>query len=155
MTQQRTTILDAAKTALDGWYGPSGSEDRIFRKVWRRAWRPNNSVRPAATIVDNGQKRVENEDDAESEIFAVAWVIVIDLAENWDRQDPYTEWSDYIADIIKKFHNWCGAGCGEFNTTYVSDDPFDVLLVDGASKEIWTIEFETQYIAEVNAIDVL
>ena len=151
MASQRTNILDATKTRLNGCYGPSGTEETRYRKMWRRAWRPGNDIRPALTVVDNGQRRGDTHEPESVELI-LGVQLVIDLEENWDRQVPYQDWGDHLDALIGKLENWMAPyGITEFQ--YQDDDLFTVLIMDGASQEIWVVNFDVHYFKEVELKD--
>jgi hypothetical protein len=145
MPEIRTSILDLTRTRVDdGFNSTGGSEARLFRNTWRRPWLPGNIIRPACTIVDDGQRK-EGDSDTTCRDLIVKPKLVIDLAENWERQEPLQDWSDSVQKIIKHLVNWMPPGCGVERYEYIDDDPLDVLLQAGTSESIWVIRFEVKY----------
>ena len=153
---QRTKILDAWVDRLEKLYGPTGSTEKIFRFIRRGAWRPGNPIRPGLTIIDDGQEITFNELDDEknddgqtgSSDATLKIKIVLDLAENWDREQPNRDWSNIVQDVARRFGNWCPAGFGIMNTRYMGDDFFDFLAGEGKSEQLWMLEFEVDYFFE-------
>lgn len=145
MASIRTLILDETRKRIDDHFNATGgSVERLFRNTWRRPWMPGNIVRPSCTVVDDGQRK-EDDSDVTCRDLIVKIRLVIDLAENWERQQPFVDWSDRVQKIIKDLVNWMPPGCGVERFEYISDDPIDVLLAAGKSESIWIIEFEVKY----------
>jgi hypothetical protein len=143
--QIRTSILDQTRTRIEGHFGVTGGTiERLFRHVWRRPWRPGNTIRPAITVSDDGQRKEADSDNTCRDLI-VRPQLTIDLAENWDRQQPFEDWSDRVQKIIKDLVNWCPPGCGVERYEYISDDPFDVTLQGAKSESVWIVDFEVKY----------
>lgn len=141
----RTSILDQTRARVEAHFGITGGTiEKLFRQVWRRPWTPGNTVRPAATISDGGQRK-EADSDTTCRDLVLRPVITIDLAENWERQAPLDDWTDRVQKIIKDLVNWCPPGCGVQRFEYADDDPFDVLMQKVKSESIWVIQFEVTY----------
>ena len=141
----RTLILDQTRARVEAHFGAAGGTiEKLFRHVWRRPWMPGNTIRPAATIADGGQRK-ENDSDNTCRDLIVRPNIIIDLSENWERQAPLDDWSDRVQKIIKDLVNWCPPGCGVERFEYIDDDPFDVYVQNAKSESIWTINFEVKY----------
>ena len=141
----RTKILDAVAARVEARYGAeTGTIGQWFRKVVRGPWQPGNKMRPACTVTDFGQRRGEkvNSDVTKSRILA--FHLVLDLQENWDREEKNQDWSDRVQKIIAGIQNHKAAG-GMKRLDYVQDDPFEVVLTNGASEQIWIVEFEAEY----------
>lgn len=151
--KQRTKILtDVAVRLNDKFNLATGSDIQLFRSVRRGAWRPGNAIRPALTVVDDGQA-IESPNDEEGRMLTLRYKIVIDLAENWDRQTPMEDWSDRVETIWVCLQNWMVVGTGMLRHDYISDDPFDVIVAQGKSETIWVIEMEARYVADVGDMD--
>lgn len=152
MTQQRTTILDAVKTRLAGFYGPSGTEEKIFRQTRRGPLQPTDvSMRPCLTVTDDGQERVAPwGDDTEERQLRI--LVTLHLAETWDRQAAVQEWGDNVERIVTKLANWCPTATGALQMNYVRDDPFDVIFTSGGSEAVWVIEFACRYFVEQGGV---
>lgn len=152
---QRTKILDAWAARLGELYGPTGTE-KIFRSIRRGAWKPGNPTRPALTIVDDGQEITAHElDDKDNDpsletgsCDAILKIkLILDLEENFDREHTNKDWTNIVQDIVRRFANW-RPGCGVMNTRCEGDDPYDVLMDEGKSQQIWIIEFTVDYFFE-------
>lgn len=144
--QQRTTILTNIKTRLNGYYGPSGTEDKLFREVRMGPIRPV-TMHPTLTIVDGGQERNSPWDDEQQEriLRPELWLT---LADNWTRLANQQEWTDNVEMLIQKLNNWMIPNCGVLNMLYVRDEPFDVIWTEGETAAIWMVEFECRYFTE-------
>lgn len=142
MAGRRTRILQAVATALNDEFGPNAQE-ALFRKTVRRgAWRPGETVVPACTVVDNGCRREVGEDDGTIDLV-LSVMVYIDVAENWDREEAFEDWSDRVESIAKKLHNLQVIKTGLVR--YVDDDPWEVLLTNGKSQALWSVQFEVEY----------
>ena len=148
---QRARILDGYKDRIQALFGP-GTAANYFRSVTRRPWMPNAAVRDCATVVDNGQRRSESgSNDETGRFWILSWSIVIDLAANWEREKTAADWSDKVQAIALAVQNWLPTkGC--MNSEYVSDEPIQVNLTSGEAVNVWVIEFETEYLADVGAL---
>jgi len=146
-------ILSAIKERLNQKFGPGGDEEEIFRAVWRRPWKPGNTVRPALTVVDDGQMKTDgNPEDSKDVVLKIK--LMLDLAANWDREAAQDTWSPRIQAIVESLINWLPTGAiGVTRLDYLSDDPLDVLIPDGKSESIWVIEFECTYFLDVETRD--
>lgn len=145
MATIRTLILDQTRDRMEAhWGATGGTKEKLFRNVWRRPWLPGNTIRPACTVVDDGQRK-ESDSDMTYRDLLLRLKLVIDLAENWERQAPLQDWSDRIQNIIIDLVNWMPPGCGAERFEYVDDDPFDVLLQATKSESIWVVMFEVKY----------
>ena len=144
-TTIRTKILDLTRDRIEAHFGATaGTIEKLFRNTWRRPWRPGNTVRPACTVVDDGQRK-EGDSDVPCRDLVVRPKLVIDLAENWERQAKMQDWSDSIQKIIIDLVNWMPPGCGVERYEYTDDDPFEALLQNGKSESIWVVMFEVKY----------
>jgi len=151
MSQQRTSILNKFKTRLNTYYGPSGSELKMFRKVLGGPLRPTKQ-HPSATISDNGQsKGPDNDEVSQGRILGIrTW---LHLSDTWERLTTFQEWSDNVELIIHKMQNWLPASCGATRMEYVSDDPIDVIFTSGATEALWVVDFEAHYFTEMELRD--
>jgi len=141
----RTSILDQIRVRIEAHFGvTAGTILKLFRNTWRRPWMPGNTVRPSCTVVDDGQRK-EADSDNTCRDLTVKIRLVIDLAENWERQQSIEDWTDIVQKIIKDLVNWFPPGCGVERLEYISDDPFDVLLQGAKAESVWIIEFEVKY----------
>lgn len=145
MATIRTLILDQTRERIEAHYGATdGTKEKLFRQVWRRPWLPGNTIRPACTVVDDGQRKEDFSDVLYRDLM-LRINLVIDLAENWERQAAMQDWSDRIQDIIVDLVNWMPPGCGVERFEYVDDDPLDVLLQNAKAESVWIVRFEVKY----------
>ena len=150
----RSDILSGIRDRVEDRFDvTNGSDLKLFRSVWRRAWRPGNKVRPACTVVDRGQRNAGRDDPDASKDVLLSYHLMIDLKEQWDRQTPYEDWSDNVQGIIEALQNWLPVGCGVVTHDYVDDDPWEVELAHGAREEVWLIAMEVGYILDVEGRD--
>ena len=151
---QRGTILKSIKARAIDLFGPQGEVEKIFRGVSRSAWQPGaNTARPWATVVDDGQKVGEQYVDGSetqrdgSEDRTLNVKIVIDLEDNWGREETYETWTQRIEAICAAITNKLIPGVGCLRVRYISDEPFTVIFGD-QSQEIWILEFEVDYFVD-------
>lgn len=152
----RATILSNIRLRIEDQFSIKAADpaQRWFRDVWRRPWRPLNPLRPACTIVDVGQVNNEQTDeDVSSRTRTLSYHLVIDLAENWDRQTLSEDWSDRVELIHVSLENWLKAGPGLISHKYLNDDPLEVLLKSGQTESVWIVQMEAQYFINVGLPD--
>lgn len=145
---QRTSILWDTTARLSGFYGPAGTEIKLFRKVQRGPMRPMSPVLPALTVMDTGQRRGEAHDE-ESEERILGIRLALQLADEWEKVGKVEEWSDNVELLIHKMVNWCPTSRGVRTMRYEQDDWIDWTFASGASEATWFIDFECQYFVEV------
>ena len=138
--QLRTLTLDQITTRVKERFGP-GKDREFFREVERRQWFPGSQVRPKAWIVDDGQSRVTNAADKDGgEEFQQKYKIILDLRDNWEREQPFIDWTDRVQEIVLHLLNWLPT-TGVIDHKYEDDEPFDAILASGAVQSIWIISF--------------
>jgi hypothetical protein len=151
-TTPRAMILHKVRDMLaEEFTLQGGRTQQVFRGVWRRPWRPQNHVRPSATVADYGGtagNRAHDSDTTKSRILA--FHVILDLDANWDREIEIQDWTELVAKVIGKVQNY-NPKCGCKRLDYVSDDPFEVVLAEGSSEQIWVIQFEAEYFEDVSA----
>ncbi len=136
---ERMKILSAAG---------SGREGSWFREIFRRQWAPGNPTRPALWVTDNGCRRSGEGDSDATKTRILSVQLVLDLEANWKREADADLWSDRVETICLNLQNY-RSGPGVYRSDYMSDDPFDVVLLDGKVEAIWLVEFEVEYFVEV------
>ncbi|MCE5257008.1 MAG: hypothetical protein LLF89_09210 [Spirochaetaceae bacterium] len=147
----RTQIKQNVGELLDAKFSlAKGSDGQWFRQIKVGPWTPGNKVRPAATVVDFGGSKDDKNDSDTTKGRTLKLHVVLDLVDQFDRENKAADWSDRVEQIALAIQNY-RAGAGVTRMDYVNDDPFEVLLVGGASEQIWVIEFEADYFVEVPA----
>lgn len=141
MSDRRKRLLEATRERIEKLFGSQGATKPLFREVWRRAWQPGNAIREACTVVDMGQRRADPEDNTSTNLI-LGVKLVLDLADEWRREDAYAAWTDNVSEIIAAMENWRPYPFVLFYT-YQKDEPFTVILGDNR-EEIWEIEFEVE-----------
>lgn len=147
----RTIILDNLATRMEAKFSrEKGTVRQLFRQIKRGPWEPGNVTRPACTIVDYGAKRGEknNSDTTKGRVLAIQFVL--DIEANWTREKDCQDWTDNVAQIINNIQNY-KAGPGLLRLDFETDNPFEVILADGASEQIWIIEFEAEFFEDYAA----
>lgn len=143
MESKRTRIVQAIANRMEERFGPDGQVGNYFRKVRRGQWRPGSATRPMCTIVDDG-KRTEIQEDTAGSDLALDIKLILDLNENWDREEAFEDWSDRVEQIVTALANWLPINAVR-TIRYVGDDPFEVVFQGGKSEQIWIVEFEVNY----------
>lgn len=151
-TRQRTRILEAFKTRLNTLFNSkTGTEQKLFRAVWRRQLVPaGETMFPAVTVVDDGQRRGDETDQEEvGETRVLGVRIVLHLADKWESEAATRDWSDNVDLVDRKLRG--RPGLGILDIRYQNDDPFDVVFMSGAQEAVWVLDYEVEYVAEVAA----
>lgn len=147
---QRTRIVQGLAKHLSELYGPGGSRQAVLRKKVRHGgWAPGRKPRPQLTVVDDGQQRAGFSDAEQCKEMLLDVRLVLDLEDNWDREETYKQWTDFVADLIEQVSNVMVPGTGMTRAHYRDDDPIDVVLQSGDSEQIWTIGFDVRYVMHV------
>lgn len=152
----RPKILEAVTKRIRDLFGPDAPRN-LFRKVRRGAWRPGGISRPSCTVVDDGSsvvRQIRDMDQAPSDgshDIELKVMLVLELEENWDREETFNDWTNNVSEIIRSIANWRPTGCGVLEVKYRDDDPFTVEYSDGASRELWIINFNILYFEETPA----
>jgi hypothetical protein len=147
---QRLQIAKLFAARLEELYGPSGTTHAAFRKVLCGMWKPGSATRPQATITDGGQKRAGYDDPEDEKSMAIALQLVLDLKSDWG--SDYETWVALVEHIITSTQNWLPEGIGCLRMEYEDDDPITVVLADGATEEIWVLNFRCTYLCPVGEI---
>jgi len=146
----RTLIIDKVKTRINTYFGPSGSEESLFKKVRRDSVAFTRNA-PMCRVNDGGQ-RSAGPNTNESSVRTLKIRIFLQLKGDWGRDNDNQVWSDNVERIIHLLENWTPPGCGVTDMKYVNDDPFDMVFVEsGDSQATWVIEFEADYFVEAEA----
>ena len=148
---QRTLILDWYHNLLETRYG-SQSGNAWFRKTRHGVWLPNENVKPSMVVMDTGQRKARDGDDAEtSKELLLSWDIVLNLKDVFGKDKVFVEWVDRVQQIIVYIQNKCAPQLLVSND-YQDDEPIQTVLADGAVVEAWRIGFESRYAAEVGEL---
>lgn len=121
-----------------------------FRLVKRGPWNPLNSVRPAAFICGFGQKRGDriNSDVTKCRVLSIR--LWLDLDANWDRDSESEKWEENVQLLADGVQNFKAAG-GMKRLDYMNDEQLEVVLMDGATRALWSLDFEAEYWVDVAA----
>lgn len=152
-TLTRTLIKQGIAQKLDADYSFSkGTVAQWFRKIEVKPWTPGNTVRPAATIVDFGTRKSGKVNSATTKNKTLSGQIILDIEAQLTREEVIADWSDRVEMISIALQNYKAAG-GILRLDVTADDPFEVVLGEGKSENIWVIEFECEYFIEVSALE--
>lgn len=151
-TRTRTQIKQNIGELIEQKFSlAKGTDGQWFRQIKVGPWQPGNKTRPAATVVDYGGSRDGKNDSDTTKSRTLKIHVVLDLNDQFDREAKVADWSDRIEQISLALQNY-RAGAGVTRMDYIADDPFEVLLGNGASEQIWVLEFEADYFVEVPAL---
>ena len=146
--EQRTTIVKKWRDRINAYYGPSGSEALMFRKVVRGPMNVALKTRPCMFVFDNGQRRnAYNDNESEGRTLAIRTIAY--LQETWDRTSNYEEWQDNIEILTRKMLTGDPADVGCTAVRYLNDEPLELVLLDGAAPAVWVVDFEVDYFTEI------
>jgi hypothetical protein len=146
MSTRRTMALRGVRDLIAATWGPTAEGgDGTLRAVYRRPWTPADKLVQAATVMDDGQRRVVDEGDDESDNLLLAIKIVFDLAGEWRRQNKVEDMSDFVQLVIKRLSCYLPPNCGAIAMRYIDDDPVDALLGNGQTRQLWVVSFELTY----------
>lgn len=121
-----------------------------LRLVKRGPWNPLNSVRPSAFICGFGQRRTDRINSDTVKCRALSIRIWLDLEANWDRDSESEKWEENVQLLIDGLQNFKAAG-GVKRLDYVNDEQLEVVLIDGATRALWSLDFEAEYWVDVAA----
>ena len=145
---QRTAILDGVRNRLETFFGAAGYRP-LFRKTFRGKWQPGNTMRPAATVNDDGSEKTGADNSDVTKNQRLKFQIILDLAENFmrDGKDIRVDWSAELERIRMAVQNY-DPKAGVLSMNVTNDTPFDVVVQDGAIEPIWIIECECEFFIE-------
>ena len=143
----RTVILENLVKKVEEL---SGQLNAGFRLVKRGPWNPMGTVRPSCFVCGYGQRRGDkiNSDTIKTKILSVK--LWLDLDANWDRDQEAEAWEERVEGLIHGLQNYKAAG-GMKRFDYVADEQLEVVLLGGATRALWSIDFEAEYWEEVAA----
>lgn len=142
----RVAILKAIAELFSTWYGPAAenANNRILRSVRRGQWLMDGAGLPKCTVVDGGQARDATRDRAEGAFFELTVLAILDLDENWSREEAPDRWSDLIQTVVGLAHVLSGNGIETVNV--VDDRPFQMPGSSGGnSTQHWVVEWRVMY----------
>ncbi len=153
----RVQIIQAIKTLVETAFGPTAETqaDRVYRSVTAGAWTPGGKA-PRCVISDAGQQgedidRADAQGQDPSQPYdlesrrTLRIQLTLDLPAQWDRPASYIQWINHIERLTGLI---CAADlnvAGIETTHYIDDDLWTATLQSGASIQIWTLNYETDY----------
>ena len=143
MSSKRVIILEGFRQRIRSLYGPQGSIQALFRSDRRGRYFPGKLPAPSFTVLDGGQDAGELYDGAGQMVLHIQ--IVLDLPDTWGADGCGDDWSDLVAQLIRSLCNWSPRGGDVVTIDPAGDSPWEAVVDEGASSQIWIINFDVEY----------
>ena len=153
MASPRSKILKALGEHLDSVFGPEGTGD--FRRAKYGRWNPAASDRPNLTVVDDGQRRDDEEVQEGYGKRRLRAQLILDLEGDVSSPEDLEALTDLVEQISGECCAWrmdgaAGEGEGIEAVEYLDDDPYTAEIEGGAAREVWVINIEIVYFIEIS-----
>lgn len=143
---QRVNILKSIRDLVEQKFGPNGTVVPAFREVAIGVWDPAENVRPKCWVVDGGCRSSDVASDSEiSKGRTLSVTLQIALLEDFTRLDRMQYWSGIVDAIDAAITNHDPKQCVK-TIRFTSDVLAEVQLSAAATAQVWTIDFEVDYV---------
>lgn len=146
MSSKRVTILEGFRQRIKSLFGPEGTIKQLFRGDRRGRYFPGKVTAPGFTVVDGGQDTGELQDGSGQMVLHVQ--VVLDLPDNWGADKAGDDWSELVDELIRRICNWAPKGGDVVVIDPAGDSPWEAVLEDGTSQQVWIINFDVEYHVE-------
>jgi hypothetical protein len=134
-----------------------GKAGRLLRAFRLGGWMPDALSAPAATLAYAGTRRDaaqglgENGGSAVQSTMAAS--LILDLPAQWDRDGAGGEFLSLVEDVETLLAGFAQRAAarelGVIEARLIADEPLTAVLESGESKQVWILDLEIEYAAEM------